>query len=176
MNRKLIIIPTLIVLGAFAFFMAFKIGKKYNHNKEIALQKQNLPNFQLYSQDLKIFAAKDLEENKAVCIFYYNAECEHCQYEATQINKTLTAFRNTQVVMVSTNTPKETALFAKTYGLSSAGFIRLYDKDYAFYKWFGKSVTPSVYIYNANHKLLKEYTGEVKIEAVIKYLSDGKKS
>jgi len=175
MKKKIIICLGLLALSLGAF-LAFKIGKKYNHNKEVELQKKSLPIFQFYSQDLKVFYAKELEKNKAVCIFYYNAECEHCQYEATQLSKTISSFKNTQVIMVSTNKPKETALFVKTYGLSNAGFIWLYDKEYAFYKWFGKSVTPSVYIYNTGHKLVKEYTGEVKIEAVIKYLGNGKES
>ncbi|MBC6111773.1 peroxiredoxin family protein [Pedobacter fastidiosus] len=173
MKNKLILVLGLIALGL-GCLLAYKIAKKYPHNKEMALQKQTLPNFQLYSQNLKPFSAKQLKENEAICIFYYNAECEHCQYEATQINKQLTLFKNVQIVMISTNKPQETANFAKTYKLDKAGLIWLYDKDYAFYKWFGKSVTPSVYIYNAEHKLVKEYTGEVKIEAVIKYLDNGK--
>ena len=175
MKKKIIICLGLLALSLGAF-LAFKIGKKYNHNKEVALQKQSLPIFQFYSQDLKVFSAKELKKNKAVCIFYYNADCEHCQHEASHISKTIAAFKYTQVLMVSTNTPKETAVFSKTYKLNDAGFIWLYDKGYSFYKWFGESVTPSVYIYNADHKLVKEYIGEVKIEAIIKYLVNGKKS
>lgn len=170
MKKKLI-----IVIGLLAFsigiFLIYNIIKKYNHNKMVASQKKILPGFQLYTQEEKPFSTKELQEHKPICIFYYNAECEHCQYEATQISKNINAFKNTQVLMVSTNVPKETAVFAKTYHLDAAGFIWLYDKEYNFYKWFGRAITPSVYIYNAQRRLIKEYTGEVKVEAVTKYLS-----
>jgi len=157
-----------------AVFLSYNIVKKYNLNKSVFLQKQRLPNFQFYNQEATLFSSRDLKENMGICIFYYNAECEHCQYEAVQISKNVSAFKDTQVVMVSTNTPRETAAFAKSYKLDLAGFTWLYDKEYSFYRWFGKSSTPSVYIYNAEHRLVKEYNGEVKIEAVIKYLGNGK--
>lgn len=170
MKKKLIIAIGLMALCT-ASFLTYSIIKKYNQNKSVAKQKQRLPNFILYSQEGASFSSRNLKDNNAVCIFYYNAECEHCQYEAEQISKNVNAFKDIQVVMVSTNTPGETASFAKAYKLDQAGFIWLYDKEYNFYKWFGKAVTPSVYIYNAQHRLIKEYTGEVKIEAVTKYLS-----
>nr|WP_315424352.1 redoxin domain-containing protein [uncultured Pedobacter sp.] len=173
MKKKLIIAIGLVALCT-ASFLTYNIIKKYNQNKSVALQKQRLPNFQLYSQNGTSFSSRNLKDNTAVCVFYYNAECEHCQYEAEQISKNINAFKATQVVMVSTNTPGQTAVFAKTYKLDQAGFIWLYDKEYSFYKWFGKSSTPSVYIYNAEHRLVKEYRGEVKIEAVLKYLGNGK--
>jgi len=173
MKKRIIGVFGIVAVG-FGSFLIYIIVKKYNQNKAIALQKKILPNFQFYNQDLELFSSKQLREDVGVCIFYYNAECEHCQYEAAQINKEVIAFKNTQIVMISTNTPKETADFARTYKLDNAGFIWLYDKEYAFYKWFGKSVTPSVYIYNNAHKLVKEYIGEVKIEAIIKYLDNGK--
>lgn len=174
MKKRIIVVFGIVALG-FGSFLIYNIVKKYTQNKAVSLQKESLPNFKFYSQNLKPFTAKALREDQGVCIFYYNAECEHCQYEATQISKEINVFKKAQVVMISTNTPKETAEFARTYKLENAGFIWLYDKEYAFYKWFGKSVTPSVYIYSKAHKLVKEYIGEVKIEAIIKHLEDGKK-
>jgi peroxiredoxin len=173
--KKKIIAVLMVLAAGFTMLIAFKIYKKYHQNKSAALQKHSLPNFQLYSQNLRHFNAAGLKSSLPVCIFYYNADCEHCQYEATQINKNIDAFRKTQVIMVSTNTPEETAAFSEKYNLNSYLFITwLYDKDYSFYKWFGNSPTPSVFIYNARHKLIKEYKGEVKIESVLKYLNDGK--
>lgn len=173
MKKKILALFGLIFL-TFGGYLGYKIVKKYNQNKAAVLFKQTLPNFQFYSQEMKPVFATQLIKNNPVFIFYYNAECDHCQYEAKQIYKKINLFKNTQVLMVSTNTPTETSAFAKTYKLYGAGFTWLYDKDYQFYKWFGKAVTPSVYIYNAEHKLVKEYVGEVKIEAVIKYLNIGK--
>ncbi|MFW0716120.1 peroxiredoxin family protein [Pedobacter sp. N23S346] len=169
----------IIAIGILAFCLAglltYKIVQKFNRNKIIAKEKQALPVFQFYDQDLQKFSATQLQSNVPVCIFYYNAECEHCDYEAKEIRKHIRAFEKAQVVMVSTNIPKETAQFINAHQLKDYAFITwLYDKEYNFYKWFGKSVTPSVYIYNEQHELVKEYTGEVKISAVLKYLDHEK--
>jgi len=176
MKKKIVIAFGIIAL-CFGCFLILKISQKYNQNKAIALQKQTLPNFQLYDQNLDHFSGGQLKKATPVCIFYYNADCEHCQYEATQIKKNITAFNNTQILMVSVNKPEEVTKFAKTYNLDQYPHITwLYDKDYNFYKWFGNTPTPSVFIYNSQHKLLKEYKGEVKIELVLKHLKSGKES
>ena len=79
--------------------------------------------------------------------------------------------------MVSTNTPTETQLFSKSYGLNSSTLITwIYDKDFNFYKWFGNVAAPSVYIYNNKQHLVKEYNGEVKIEAILSQLNNDKKN
>ncbi len=172
MKKKIIVVLGILAL-CLTGLLTFKTVQKYKKKKAVAIRKQTLPAFQFYNQDLKQFNARQLKMDIPVCIFYYNAECDHCQYEATEIRKHIEAFKNIQVIMVSTNTPKETTQFVNEYQLKEYGFITwLYDKDYSFYKWFGQSVTPSVYIYNKQHKLMKEYTGEVKISAVLQYLKD----
>ena len=170
-KRVILIIKVFILL--LACFLLFKISQKQAHNKAIALQVQSLPAFRFYGQDLKPFSSKLLKENVPVCIFFYDADCEHCQYEATQISNNIALFKGTQICMVSTNTPAITKAFSSTYKLSQYPFITwLYDKDYSFYKWFGSSVTPSVFIYNPKHNLVKVYQGEVKTEAILKYLAN----
>lgn len=176
MKKIIITAFGIVVLGTICFLI-YKISQKHSQNQAIALKKHILPDFQLYSQDLQRFSASQLKRETPICIFYYNAGCEHCQYEAKQLNKNINSFRDVQVVMVSVNNPEEVTAFAKTYKLDKYPYITwLYDKDYEFYKWFGHTVTPSVFIYNAEHTLLKEYRGEVKVESVLKYFTDGKKS
>jgi peroxiredoxin len=172
MKKKIIVVIGISAL-CLAGLLVFKIIEKHKKNQAATIRRKTLPAFQFYNQNLQQFNAGQLKVGIPVCIFYYNAECDHCQYEATEIKKHIEAFKNIQVIMVSTNTPKETLQFINHYQLKDYAFITwLYDKDYVFYKWFGRSVTPSVYIYDEQHKLQKEYTGEVKIAAVLKYLND----
>jgi len=171
--KKKIIVVLGILAPCLAGLLTFKTVQKYKKKQATTIRKQTLPAFQFYNQNLQQFNASQLKVGIPICIFYYNAECDHCQYEATEIKKHIEAFKNIQVIMVSTNAPKETTQFVNQYQLKGYRFITwLYDKDYSFYKWFGQSVTPSVYIYNKQHKFVKEYTGEVKIAAVLKYLND----
>lgn len=72
--------------------------------------------------------------------------------------------------MVSFNTIADIKKFALQYGLNYPNITFLQDPKLQFSTWFGKTSVPAVYIYNAQHKLVKEYHGETKIEAIIKYL------
>lgn len=73
--------------------------------------------------------------------------------------------------MVSFNTINEIKVFAKQYGLNYPNLTFLQDPKYEFKKWFGKTSVPAVFVYNAQHKLVKEYHGETKIEAIINSLT-----
>jgi len=159
-------------------FLVFKINQKYTKNKLAETLRKSMPAFVLYDQNLKPFSAtRQVKPGVSVCVFYYDADCDHCQYEATQIGNHIADFKNMQIFMVSTNPPAATKIFSSSYKLAQYPFITwLYDKDYNFYNWFGQAVTPSVYIYNKEHQLIKAYTGEVKIEALVKYLQNAKES
>lgn len=176
MKKRILYVLSFIAIGL-AVLLVFNIKQQYQRKAKVALQKQILPAFSLYNQKLQRFSLTQLTKNKSVCVFYYNAECEHCQYEAQQISKNIAAFKEVQIVMISTNDPQETLRFSTTYNLENYPFITwLYDKDDVFYKWFGQSVCPSVYLYNTSHQLQKEYIGEVKIGAVIKQIQHAQQS
>jgi len=171
MRKRIILLSCfVIILVSFGGFMIFKIVKTKKQHQLTAITKHTLPNFTFYTLDSTTITNSFISKNKAVCIFYFNADCEHCQYEAKEINKNITLFKSIQIVMVSFNTIKEIKQFKQEYYLNYPNITFLQDSKYEFYKWFGKTSVPAVFIYNAQHKLVKEYHGETKIEAIIKYL------
>lgn len=171
MNKKTIFLAGLaIFLACFTGFMVYKIVKTKKQNIAVAIAKQTLPNFTFYNLDSVAINNKFIANNQPVCIFYFNADCEYCQYEATAINKNIALFKNTQIVMVSFNTIKEIKEFQKEYKLNYPNITFLQDPNHEFKQWFGKTSIPAVFIYNAKHQLVKEYHGETKIEAITKYL------
>lgn len=172
MNKRNIILSCLvIVLTSFTCFLVYKIVKTKKQNTEAAKTKETLPNFTFYNLDSVATSNNFIAKDKPVCILYFNADCEHCQYEAKEINKNIVLFKNIQIVMVSFNTIKEIKTFAKQYNLNYPNLTFLQDPKYQFENWFGKTSVPAVFIYNAKHKLVKEYHGETKIEAITKSLT-----
>jgi peroxiredoxin len=166
---KNIIKALALVCLIFLCFLIYKTFFIIKHNNQIAEGKRSIPQFSFYDQNLSVFASTQVLSDKALCIFYYNAECEFCQDEVKHLQQQIVAFNDVQILMVSTNPPTESKKFALKYGLNGyKNIIWLYDKDFNFSKWFGHTVTPSVFIYNKLHKLIKEYRGEVKIEAILK--------
>ncbi|MBE9469057.1 MAG: redoxin domain-containing protein [Bacteroidetes bacterium] len=143
------------------------------HKQTIEKQIQTIPNFSFTNvYNNKLFTNKNLEKNKATLIIYFNTECEHCEYEIKQISKQNEKFQNFQIVMVSFEDADTLKMFATKYHLNKlANIYLLEDKEIKFDSIFGKSPLPSSFIYNKNGKLVKKFKGEVKTEALLKYLS-----
>lgn len=171
MKRKLILLTCIVAISIGSIgYMVYKMIRTKQANQITKNTKQTLPNFTFYNLDGVATKKSFIKKDQAVCIFYFNSDCEHCQYEAKEINKNIALFKNTKIVMVSFNTIKEIKGFAKEYGLNYPNLTFLQDPKYQFSNWFGKSSIPAVFIYNAQHKLVKEFHGETKIEAITKYL------
>lgn len=171
MKQKLkIIIPVFVVF--LIGLLAYKISAKITKKQEIAQQIQSMPGFYFYRLGTdSIFTEADLTPNKASLIVNFHPECEHCQYEAEIIGKRINDFKAYQLLFISyaeTETIKE---FAKKYKLAGyPNIIFLEDKDMIFNDIFGKSGIPNSFIYNKNGKLVKQFKGEVKVGALLKYL------
>lgn len=154
--------------------MLFKTIKKIDHANEIEEQRKTIPAFHflnVYSN--LVFSYSDLDNNKSLIFIYFNTECEYCIYEAEEISKNIQAFAGCQILMVSIESPKLLIQFAEKYNLSNIDNLYiLYDKELCFEKTFGINPYPSCLIYNKSGKLVKHFKGEVKIDALTKYIFD----
>ncbi|HCX72826.1 MAG TPA: hypothetical protein DHM37_03825, partial [Candidatus Cloacimonas sp.] len=81
-------------------------------------------------------------------------------------------FKDFQVLLVSIEEPDILKQYFKTSDLLNRDFIYiLYDKDMQFERVFGRCPFPTSFIYNRNKELVKIFKGEVKVEALLKYLN-----
>lgn len=108
---------------------------------------------------------------KSCLIIYYNSECEHCQYEAELISKQIEQFKDYQILMISYEPIEKILAYRKKFKLNYSFIEFLQDSKYQFDNIFGNSPFPSSFIYNKNRKLVKQFKGEVKTEAMLKYLA-----
>jgi len=165
---KRIIILIAIATGLMIVFISFKF---YN-SKEIPEQIQSLPPFAFndYKTDA-IFTDNNIHSGKAILIVYFHPECDFCQHEAEQISKHIDGFKDCQILFVSNAVKDSIASFAKTFKLSNQeNVLLLLDKDFTFDDIFGKTGTPSSFLYNKRHKLLKNFKGFVKVDEILKYI------
>jgi peroxiredoxin len=125
-----VIIP--IVILAFLGYMIHRIiviKQKADAQNET---KQKLPAFSFYSLNASKTGSSVIKPGVPIVIFYFNTDCDHCQYEAMELNANISAFKNVQVLMVSFNTAAQIKQFSKTYGLDKqSGVTFLVDKDYS---------------------------------------------
>lgn len=165
-----------VISCVFAIILIYKTIVIIQKTNQIAIVKQSLPKFQFYTQDIKPFNYQKVLLNKPVCIFYYDADCEFCQDEVKHLKQNIAAFNSVEILMVSVNNPERTKRFVIEYGLIGyKNIVWVYDKNFDFYKWFGHAATPSVFIYGSKYNLIKEYKGEVKMEAVLRNIRNDKK-
>jgi len=170
MRKLLLLLTGFLFVGALVF-MSAKVYTKSRQNMESKLARQTLPAFEFYTLDSLAVSSSIAGHGKPVCLVYFDPECPHCESETREITSHLQEFGDAQILMVSANTPEKIAAFAQEFSLARYPTVQvLWDKEHLFYKWFGNAIVPSVYIYNKEQQLVKEYFGEVKAEAIIRHL------
>ncbi len=165
-------IPAIFILGI--GFMLFKTYEKVNHTKQIEKQIKEIPQFSFNNIQTKSeFTNKDLQKNRTTVFLYFNTECEHCRYELQQVSDNLQKFKNAQIIMISIEEPVQIKAFTKKYNLlNQSNLYILFDKDIKFEEIFGNCPFPTTFIYNKKGALVKQFKGEVRVEALLKYLNE----
>ncbi|MFM9840540.1 MAG: peroxiredoxin family protein [Cyclobacteriaceae bacterium] len=129
----------------------------------------SLKSLPIVSMDSSIYELP--KQAKPVIIILFNTSCEHCQYEATEIKKSISSFQKASILMVSSEPIKIIKAFSVQYGLDnepSVTFAKINRDDV--FETFGSVSIPHIFIYGKDHRLIKEFKGETKIEAILKYI------
>jgi thioredoxin-related protein len=158
----------LLIIGLLLFFFN-SAYKKIEQKKIIDTQTQQLPNFSFQTQDNDTFTTKNISNNfTKIIVNYYNPQCEHCQYMATQIKQNASKGSNIQWLCITSADSTSIHEFNKKYGLDQMeNLVMLKDSHLQFEKKFGTAVVPSFFIYNQERKLIKKIIGETKIENLL---------
>jgi len=171
MRNKLKIVTVVIIFG-FLSFMILTIYIQIRRNEQIAEQIRYIPEFYFYQLGTdSIFTDADITSGKATLLIYFHPDCEHCQFEADIIGKRINDFIPFQLLFISYDRAEQIKTFADHYKLTGfANIIFLEDKDLIFNDVFGESVIPESLIYDKNGNFVKKFRGEVKVDALLKYL------
>ena len=114
----------------------------------------------------------EFDPRKPTVIIYFHPECEHCQYEASEIGKNPERFGKVNTIMVTPDDSiKRVEVFAIKYRLWEVDNLTiLLDRKNQFKNQFGASIIPSVFIYGSDKKLLKMYKGEVQMKVIVQII------
>ena len=170
MKKKIIYIVLLVVISLVGF-LGYKTITKIKHKEKISEQLQTMPDFQLLSMDSTVFTRNNLDLRQPTVIVFFNSECSHCQYEAKAITENISKFVNVNLLMMSSEPLTRIRAFVVDYELDLHREIYLTQiREEVVFDTFGSISVPHIFIYNQQQKLVKEFKGEVKIEAILKYL------
>jgi AhpC/TSA family len=109
-------------------------------------------------------------QGSAILIFF-QPECDHCQHAAGEIRENILAFRKHQLYFITSQSLEASGKFAETYQLSG--------NENVHFSWtpmeqvldnYGPISAPSIYIYSADHQLVKSFSGDLNMPELLKYI------
>lgn len=160
-----IVIFLIVLLGIF-----IGIGRKLNKKELLEQNISRLPSFTLSTLSDSSFHSHFITKGPLL-IVRFHPECEHCQYEISELVKSEILKSDTKILLISSADRGIINKFLGQFELSEAhSIIPLIDTANIFYDLFGNDIIPSNYVYNENLDLVKILYGEVKIETILKYL------
>ena len=166
MVKKALITSGITIVFALAVFMVYSTLEQQTAKKLVQTKIQSTPvNVNLFTLDSTRFI---FPLAKPVVFILYNSTCEHCQYELSQINAEINSFNNIELVFLSSEpilAIKKVALLFESH--RNVNFIKINPEDV--YDNFGTVRYPTILIYGTNGKLIKEFKGETKVEAILRY-------
>jgi len=161
----MIVLPICVLITIFYF--GYKSYQVNEAKKIFRKHKIHIPSSSVFEWINK----KPNTDTLSTIVFYFHPDCEHCEYEAKVITDKQKEFLNVNFWWVSTADSSSIKKFGKASGLD------LLQNSYLAHisaqkvmQTFGSVSVPNMFIYDKNQTLQKEYKGETKIEAILKYL------
>jgi len=165
-NSLLLLLVSALLCGT--SFMIYLIIERISHKRSTRQGLQNLDNFPLFDFDS---ARLNLSSNRKTIVVYFDSGCDHCQYELDQIFINRNSFKDTDIILMSSELISTIKRFAeRNYprDLANIRFTKI-NQDEA-YETFGSLAVPQIFIYGTDGILIREFKGETKLDLVLKYL------
>lgn len=147
-------------------------GQASQDNQPLFLKFPTIPQFSVIRQDGSAFTNEDFRKNQPILIFLFSPDCEHCQHETRQIQKNISRFRGTQILMVSPFGMPSMQSFYKTYQIAKYPEITMSnDPKRWLFTFFLLHNFPGLYVYNKKKQLLFHTEGTTPVDTLLRYLN-----
>ncbi len=171
--KRLIIISVIAIFILTLSFLVFGITRKTKEKALIEEQISKLPSFSFITLEKTLFNSDSIKEGP-ILIVRFHPECEHCQYEISELLRNRIPELGVKVLLISGAGRDMVISFLDQFNITEKQcIIPLLDTAYVFSEIFGADIIPSNYIYNRNLELVKVLKGEYKVESILKYLELG---
>ena len=162
---RLLTLSLIGIIAAIAYYLVTQVISKSQQKMVAQATVTHVPDF--------INQQRYFKPNTPSVFIAFSPDCEHCQYEAKSLNERQHDLEKAQIVMFTSEKDSLTKVFSHSYGLDTVQNIKVIsDEKNELYTAFGVKTIPSIFIYNKAGKLVKQYKGETKIDAIIKALND----
>ena len=132
-----------------------------------------LPTIRAVTQARKVITNKDLQSDGNTLLMLFNPTCEHCMDMTMVFEKNIFLFKKTKILLMATeammpyldyfeNTVKTKEFPSIQVAVDSAKVID---------KLFNYVALPQINFYNAQHKLIKTFNGDVPLDSLKLYIN-----
>lgn len=136
------------------FFLIFSLGLSHLSAQGGA---SVIPEFTLFRQDKSQFTQKDLAKDKLLFFLFFDVTCIHCRQAIQAINKNYSGMANTNIHLVTLDSPAEVQAFLKKYGnnlVEKSNVMLFFDLRNEFITRFKPRKYPSIFLYSPDQKLI----------------------
>jgi thioredoxin-related protein len=170
MLKKSLLTAGATLLITSVLFMVYGIVEKVIAMKVVGEKRLTLTTVPFFNTDSTNYR---VDSANPILLIHFNSECDHCQYELAELSKNLKALKYATVLLMSSENIaviKETAQDLGLADTPNVSFLKI-NRDNVFEN-FGSLSTPHIFIYGKDRKLIKEFKGETKMEAILQYLPE----
>ena len=168
MIRKSLLLLSVTILLATAMSILYATFEKLDARRLTQQKLKSLPQFALFDLDSARFY---LNSDRKTILIYFNSECGNCQYELEEIIKNKKSFKDSDIVLISSEWISTIKSFAEkncSSDLINIRFTKINGEQVD--ETFGSSLVPQIFIYGYDGALIKQFQGETKIDAILPYL------
>ena len=166
--RKTLLVVIIIVIVGLVSWLVYSSFRKFEQ-KEIRMEIiSSIPSLSFQDLDGNPVQLNEINFAKPMVLILFNSECEHCRYEAMSISENIDQLDEAMIVFLSAEEIDVIRSFGETYGLLEHANILCGQVDYLELTAVFKSVSyPDIFIYGNDGRLVKEFRGETKVEAIL---------
>jgi glutaredoxin len=166
--KKLFLLGLILSILSIISYFGYKSYQKIEAKKEFVEQIKRLPSPSIFQW---IKENPSINEFSTIVLFFH-PECEHCQYEAKTITEKQKEFSGVNLWWISIADSSSIKTFGKRYDLETHPHTYLAHLEAEkVTQVFGSISIPHIFIYDHEHTLQKEFKGETKVEALLKYVA-----
>jgi peroxiredoxin len=164
---KYIVVALIVLIIIFSTYILTRKNEKVEKDKSLFL---TIPSFSLTDINGKFISESSLENNKSTLFLFFDPECENCREEFEQIKKYRDSSPDCNMFFVSILPEENIRKFLQEIDFQpTENMLFLTDAKAELLHKMDIKVIPSALIYNKERNLVKRYTGQVKVETLIKY-------
>lgn len=170
-SRKKIRLVLIALVVSLFLFILYSIINIADRKRQIALQIEDMPNFELFQLNGNSFTKDSLDEARSTVFIYFHTDCDFCQHEIKSILENKEYFKEMQLVLISPEEIDTIRNFAVERGLINPSLVRiLQDDKINFAAQFDISTTPYTLLYDKRKRLIKPIKGQVLYKTIIREL------